>query len=362
MNKANIKFMQEWLANFDRKARDSGDTERKELLELFDKMAGLDKDGPDQVRLDMCEEGQMKARELNEPWFELLFIHGKMMARRELQDFTHAIDEAIRAMNLLSKEPGYVLAGCTYHDLVAANQEVDPSTIDVRTTLAEMENTITEDDKCRQCINLCWVKQHLFENDLDNAHRHVTIQMEENEKEENEKDRKEYKLAYCQLMCLISLRRENWSDLNKWVRAMQGLVNYGAEAAQAEAWMWWAVNFRVRGSKQSITAYKQGLKKIKQSKNMPHSRYHDAHVAYHEVGEDIESAIQVRLDQYENIQRRGMKAVEFEILVDICRLKKMIGEDYATDLEQASDMANGFSRPEVYLDKLRGFDRKYIGS
>ena len=353
MNDAQVEFMRNWLGEFGRKADRANDFERIELLELFNHMATLPKSNSDQERYDVSEEGRRKARQLSEPWFELLFIHGKMMARRGLQEFRGALDEAMRATVIVGSEPEYVLSGCTYHDLIAAYQEVDPYVPKIRPALKQMEELIPADSNCQMCINGCSVKERMMNGKLDEAKALVLKRLAKCDEEEDKKEREEDQLSCYLSLAQIASRLKKWKELQQWTKAISKVVNSGEPIQRAEAYLWEALDLRVRGSEElAVAAYENGMKKLERISEIPGSRFCEAQVRFHEFADDFQAALQARIDQYDRIQGRGMTGVECAVLVEICRLKKSLSMEFEGELKKAEKLASKLCQPEKYFEKL----------
>ena len=363
MNDAQIDFMRKWLRDFGLKADRTNDYERAELLDLFNQMATLPKTNSDQQRFDLSEEGRHKARQLNEPWFELLFIHGKMMARRGLQDFHGALDEAMRATVIASSEPDYVLSGCTFHDLIAVYQVVDPFVPKIRPALQQMEETIPSDSNCQMCINGCSVKERMLVGKPEEAKSLVLKRLAKCDEEDDKREREEDQLSCYLSLAQIASRQKKWKELNKWTAAIGKVVNSGLPLQRAEAFLWKAIDFRVRRHEKSAgSAYQSAIKKLERVSELPSSRLFEAKARFHEIAEDFAAALRVRDDQYEQIKDRGMTGVECFVLVQICWLKKQLAQNFQKELKTAEALASGLSHPKQFFKLLGEVPSSHVPS
>ena len=361
MNDAQVDFMRNWLREFGQKAEKANDVERTELLELFYHMATLPKTGFEQERFDSAEKGRRNARKLAEPWFELLFIHGKMMARQGLQDFRGAIDEAMHATAILSSEPDYVLSGCTYHDLIATFQVANPFAPKIQPALAQMEELIPSDSNCQLCINGCNVTERLREGKEEEAKALVLNRLARCDETEDKNDREENQLSGYLSLARIAATQKRWKELQKWTKAMGGVINSGEPVQRAEACLWQAIGFRVRGMEDSANAaYQSAMYKLERVTEIPSSRLFEAKACYHGVIEDWPPALEVRKNQYDQIKNRGMTGVECFVLVQICWLKKQLAQDFQDELKKVEALASRLSHPEKFFKPLGEVPSSYV--
>jgi hypothetical protein len=118
----------EWVADFERRSQEAGDSDRSRLVSILQQTSGLRERDPGRF-LALCEEGQRLAERLREPWWVLCYrsqiLH---LLVHYLRDFRKAIDQAV-ALTLEARKPVY--NGCplrpwVYQDLLAVHFCTDP--------------------------------------------------------------------------------------------------------------------------------------------------------------------------------------------------------------------------------------------
>lgn len=353
MTDDDIEFVREWLCDFESRARCAGDEQRLELVERFRDFAG-DIENPRSV--DQIDECFRTATELNEPWLQLLFAHLKSLTRQHINDFRLGVDEAIQAVSLLVHTPDYRLGACAYHDLVAMYQAVDgPGYSEkVRPLLKYMDEAISEDDHCNNCLKSCWTTYYLDEGDVAAAERTSLERLAENQHDDDDPTQADRRRLSCYLaLCEIAWLNRDRTALAKWTESSECLLDSARPVARSEALLWIATSLRQTGrSVRAGELFRKSTAGQDLGDERHYSRYYLALSAFHEAAEDFAGALNVRRRQMDFIHGRGMPGVECACQLEICLLKNRLGTLTNEDTRRFNKLVNLVVKPNVYRRRL----------
>jgi hypothetical protein len=355
MTDDDIDFMRNWLSDAHASAKASGDTRREKLGELFEKCVDAITSRNGLRQLQISDQGYQLARELAEPWYELLFIHGKITARRELHQLVGAIDEAVAATVLLQKQPGYRLMACTYNDLAAVQQAVDPlgSSAQTKPLLEYIGDLVAPHERCAGCLRSRWISYFLDSGQLEDAKQKVLESLDELDESDGPSTRDRAALDLFHTLAAIAFRQGNIDDMAKWSAAANERLSNAEPTTLAEANLWQALVHVFRGDCDEARRLEQRAAACAvRSKDQLSDRYYDAHVAYHEGVGNLGQAIALRQSQLKSLQGCGMTGRECLCLIEICRLKLRLGQQVAREAAHARGLAAQLPNSQAYFDRL----------
>lgn len=369
MTPDDIDAMQQWLADFESKATQAGDERRQKLVAAFRALAGSLEDESARKRMEKFGENVLLARELDESCLELLFLHGKMLARLELDEYQGAIEEATRGVMLLSRTPEYRLSACTLHDLVAVYQAVDARGFSdsIQSSLEKIQLALQPDDLCSGCVRSCRVQQQLACEAFDDAQTELMHALERlaeepsgsaeprdrEQRRREERSRKRSRGAYYLNLCSIAYSRRDWEQLQRWCAAANACLDCMRPTMSAELRLWQALLARHAGREEEATRLERSVRRSRQRTSLlPSPQFWDAWSGFYEASGDLIRALRVRRQQLRAISNRGMLGAECQCWIAIAHLKQRLGRLYRDECLQARRVAERLPRPEIYVDQL----------
>jgi len=349
--------MRAWIQDFGRKAKNEGDETRCELLDLFHESIRHLNMKDAQRQFDVSEEGRVLARRIGEPWFVLLFAHGKALARAALQDYRGAINEAVSATALVKEHAEYPMRFCIFQDLVAAFLAVDAQGYakEIASILGHMTDELTPGATCYWCFNSCGIFYSLAVDQLDEAERRVMDRLADQEIDRTTE--KEVRVECFLTLCRLSYRRRDWHCLKKWASAVHEQTDCREPMKLAETQLWTAISLHINGNQtEARQLCRSAISRAARARKRLSAALYEALSGFHELEGNHDRARRVRRGQLEAIRGRGMPGYECVVQLEICRLTALLGKNAEKELAKAKEFAARLKNPQAYLSRLSELD------
>jgi hypothetical protein len=344
----------DWVHDFVEEARRAGDPARARLLDYFWASREYKETDTDRA-LDILLTGRREAQRLGEARWVLFYDHWRLqMLLWQKKDFAEALDLAV-ASALEARKPAFADLPqriCLQEDLINAYIGIDPvGHADlIGQALEFMGQEITPDLQCRFCLLGARAGFEMACGRHDEAQASGLRLFALADGEGN----RHYIVNACSRLCHVAFRAGDFTSLASWAEA-------GEEAARqedrqedlCEFLMWQALLARrEREEARARRLWARVRTRLGRLSVPPGEPYYDALCAYHEAGDDLESALNGREAELEHLAGKGRLDQECRARVERCRLLAGLGRLTAGDVEEARAAAGKLRQPQRYLAVL----------
>jgi hypothetical protein len=157
-------------------------------------------------------------------------------------------------------------------------------------------------------------------------------------------------------MCWIGYRQQDWEKVCAYAEQGEELVRHmqNSQHELAEAQLWQAVCARKEGNETRAKRLLRGaVNRIRHLEAEPFAEYYDALAYFHELGENLDKALEVREQQLARTQGTGRLGYECEIHLQRCELLARLGRLTGEDLDRAHEATRPLKEPKPYLARLK---------
>jgi hypothetical protein len=347
----------EWIAEFDRRAREANDAERLRLLSVLYRSFALREREPEQF-LAACEEGRRLAGRLREPWWVLCF---EAEAVHELihyvRDFRRALELAVAAV-LEARKPIY--DGCPvreriYQDLLAVHFCIDPDGYADRIEegFRDMEPLIGHDLGSRlHLLNLrrWWAEQSRQPEEHYAAAQRVLLLAAE---DPDNPAALHYATFVYNGLCHVNFAQDRWQELGETAAlAEEASRKVGNQVELAESFLWQALAALQGGQAGGHRLRKRGIQVMEGLGVPPPDGYFTALGFCHEQAGRLDEALALRERERALLQSQGRTISEVYCHRHRCRLLARLGRLTDDDVEAGRAAARRLRFPDSHLAEL----------
>jgi hypothetical protein len=349
----------DWIFDRREEYEAAGDATRSQLTYYWDRVYPLRERDPAQA-LALLGEGCHLAEELGERWWAMVLNHWRLQALMLFKrDYSQAVELAVRNSVAASKSENAAFPGRLgiYRDLVCAYNGVDHDGYAdlILQTLHYLDGAIPPGPNTDRYVlygnkrhfhNLCGdfaAVEAVFEQVMDLIHR------------DPERQRAAHHLTFnYSALCWMTHRKQDWHTLAEAAAAGEQAARVvGHQLELAEFLMWQAVLARRDGDElRARRLYSTAEGKMARLQMPPDRFYPDATALFHEVGGDLEKALEVRQRELVVNEKRGQLAYESETHIKRCTLWAKMGLLRTEHLDGARQAALKLRKPEKPLAQI----------
>jgi hypothetical protein len=351
-----------WIFEFERRAQAAGDRDRLRLVQLKDEAYAFRETDPDRA-LALFDEGRRLAERLAEPWWVLYYrrwhAHALMHFKR---DYRSVLELAV-ANTLEARKPkydGFPQRISIYADLVSAYTGIDPEghAAAIIEALDSIEAEMPPSLECR--LHLWGLRREfaLQRRRWDEAEAAAQRSLEIIARKPDTATARHYLVSVYSGLCAVHFGRGEWDRLEEAAsrgEAVAREVVGGHSLEWSECVLWGAVWARRDFPEPDWFApilHEQAVAVILRLGTTPASSWFDALCAFHELGGELEAALEARDRELQAIAHQGRLACECRCRVQRCRLLARLGRLTAEDLQAAGTAARRLRDPALYLAEL----------
>jgi hypothetical protein len=348
----------DWIREFRERAWEDGDTQRQELSQLLQEALEYNETEPDRA-LALLARGRTVAKTLNEPWWVLLFDHWRLQVLLHFkQDYRDVLDLAVQA-TVEARKPQYANLPqrvCLHEDLIWAYVGIDPvgHAGAIQQALDYMAAEVTPEVECRYCVQNCRTEFQTHLGRLDEARHSALHTLSEGDADLSRHTAEHHAVsAHCDL-CDIAYRRRDWEGLREAALAGEEVARRRDRPRRlAELLAWQAVLARHDGDEDTARRrVRQAAARLGRLKAQPGQAYYDAVCAYHELGGELEQALEVRGRELNGLLNTGRHHYECRCRLRRCELLARLGRSLEPERTAAREAATKLRDPSRYLAEL----------
>ncbi|HKB38658.1 MAG TPA: hypothetical protein VKD72_19595, partial [Gemmataceae bacterium] len=164
--------------------------------------------------------------------------------------------------------------------------------------------------------------------------------------------------AHCDL-CEIAHRRQDWEALREWSGEGEALARRTDEHLKvAEFLLWQALLARRDGDEELARRHlRRALSRSRRVRSLPGTAYYNVLCAYHELGGELDRALEVRDLELRRLEGKGRLHDETRCRVKRCRLLGQLGRPLEAELADARTAASRLRDPAPHLEELDRIER-----
>lgn len=349
----------QWVDNYHHQAYDAQDAERLRLVELF-YAANRAEDVDPHWQLSLLDEGIALSRQMAEPWWELCFIHLRLLTlMADKGEYSQALEEAVQA-TVAARKPAMrdcPQRVCVHEDLIRAYMGIDPIGYapQIEQALAYMEQEVSPNVECYHCL---LGKRAQFELRKGNAEKALNVEMNRLARLDgrNDEDKSDYRVNVYLGLCGIAFKLQDWPKLAEY-------AHLGMQAIERSYWSWTAHRF-IYAAWQACAAAsldqmpqarrfaRQARLQVERWPGKPPLDYYDALTTYFQKVGDLENALTLRHKQLTELVNTGQWATECHCRLEICRLLFQLGQPTLEAIAATRAAAQKLKNPERILNHL----------
>jgi hypothetical protein len=342
-----------WVQEYRQQAEKNRDAQRVHLSTLLARTPPFERD-PD-LALNIIEEGRRLAGALQEPRWELFYIHWKLQVLLYYKgDYRDVLEEAAEAAVAVSKPQfaDFPQRVCLQEDLITAYLKIDPLGYEdqIEEALRYMQREVSPDMECKHCVLSCRSEFEFACDRLQDARTSANAGLDL-----AQSDHSEHQLthAYANL-CKSALALGDYDNLAGWAEAGEEMARrIDRKLLLAQFLMWQAVTRRRAGDTAAASRFfRAGLAQARLVSAQLEEGFYAGLCAYHEIGGELDKALQARDRQREGIKDKGQLDQECRVQMERCRLLTLLGRCLEGDLEVARQAARKLKKPEKYLARI----------
>lgn len=334
-----------WITTYLDDGRREGNLEKYRLFRTtIDALEFMDSD-PDQMIQRLMQARQMAER-LNEPWWQLFCDHWMLQALLfRKREYKESLDKAVKAA-VETRKPAFATfpqRACLHEDLIYAYVGIDPDgyAAAIQSALDYMAQEITPDMECHHCLQSLRTEFCMARRDWDAAfkegYRYLALSANEDH---------HLVSAYGHL-CEVAFHTGDWERLAQWAAAGEEVARRAdKDYSLGEMLLWQAVTARQKGDDAAATPLvRAALSHQKSLASTPPRPFMTALAAYHELGGELEQAIQVREWEISLLEGKGELISLARAQVERCRLLAGAGRLTDEDRKRARNAAAKLKNP-----------------
>jgi hypothetical protein len=353
-----------WVADFDRRARQAGDSDRARLVSLLQQTSGYRERDPGRF-LALCEEGLRLAQRLREPWWVLCYRALVLQALvHHLRDFRKALDQAV-ALTLEARKSAYdgcPLRALVYQDLLAVHFCTDPEGYAdrIEAGFREVEGLIPTDLGSR--LWLLNLRRWRAEQSRQPEEHYAAAQrvLALIAADPGHHSALHYGSFVYNGLCHMNFSAGRWHELGEAaVLAEEASEKSGNRVELATALLWQALLAFQRGqTAQGRRRRRRGVRVMGDLGVPPPDGYFAALSLGHEHQGQMEEALAVQERELTMLRAQGRTISEVYCHRERCRLLLGLGRLTVPDLDAGRAAARRLRSPERHLAALDQFARR----
>ncbi len=350
----------DWIYERRQEYQRAGDEERVRLTKYWECAHPFGETDPDRA-VALLAEGRLLAAELGDRWWKIILDQWHLAALLHFKrDYRQAVELAVRNAVAVSRPENAAYPGRwhVYRDLAGAYIGVDPEGYAerIRETLAYIDREIPAETVEARYLTLGCLRQ--FHQEMgDFAAVEATVTQAQNllDRDYERRESGEYSMIFhYSALCWVAARREDWRKLAEVAALGEEMARtYEKQMELCEFLAWQAVLARRDGEEARAQRLHTTAAAKRARLRMPSEReYPDATALFHELGGDLDKALQMREWELANIAGTGRLAYECEIHVKRAALLAKMGLLRTAHLDAARQAALILHKPEKALAEI----------
>jgi hypothetical protein len=348
----------DWIGEYYKQAAESGDEQRM-LLPQYQIAGYKQRETNPWLAQGLFEEGSKLARQLNEPWWVLIYDHWRVTGYLFFQrDYREVLDLAVQ--NALEvRKPQYdhfPLKFSILRDLVEAYIGIEPAAYleQIQQTLDYLAANAPEEGSDRflihgtrrdLAIEMGWIDQ------AEEVARGFQPLADSLPSKEGATHHSAFN--WCGWCEIAWHKRDMDLLLESALEGEKAARESSLKMEMSACQIWRAVAERATGHKQEASRlYRQGVNQVSRLQMPPDRGCFEGLCAFHELIDALDMILQMRRAELEIIQEHGRLAYESRCRNRICRLLARLGEPFAGELAAARVAAQKLRKPEASLAEL----------
>lgn len=343
-----------WVIDYQQEVLADPNPDRSRMAALYQEALDHQESDPD-LALRLLSEGRRLAQTLDEPRWVLFYEHWTLQVLLfHADDYRRVRDLAVRSTLEASKPQHADLPQriCLHEDLIYAHVGIDPVGFadDIEKALAYMGKEITDDLECRNCLQGCRTIFEFGRGDLDAAERSGLMELEI----ADAYGRDHYIAEACNHLCRVAAARADFEALDRWADLGTATARAaGREREMADFRMWQAVALRGLGEEEEAQrSYRRARSRMK-NLAQPSDAFVDGRRLYHEMAEDLETALRVVEREIHRLEGRGRFHRLARLHLERCRLHRDLASATPQHFQAARAAIEMLRRPEAERAELR---------
>ncbi len=348
----------DWIEDYRLQAYRAGDRQRQQLCTLHHHGWEHREIDPGHA-LSIYEEGSRLAQALREPWWQLYYDNWRVNTLIFwLQDYHRGLDLAV-ANSLEVRKPIFAqFPGrfSTYFNLVDAYIGVDPAGYRplVEDALEYLQREIPAEGQPIYRLLKSWCSFALSMDWWDAAEQRALAILRQADNDANRYSATFHSTFALGQLCLVAWQRRHRPALEEWVHLGKQVAEQSrSQSAQGEFQLWEAVLTRWSGeTTMSKRLCGAAVARIRRLRTPPGRLYFDALAGYHELNDDLNRSLRIRLHEQGTLQNTGMLAAQCRNRMEVCRLLARLNQPLRTAVEETRALVRQLRHPEPYLSEL----------
>lgn len=354
----------DWIEEFERRAWETDDAERKELVDALYRASAVSRNEP-ALQLSYYNAGRELAKKLGESWWVLFFDHWRLQTMMHyLHDYKASLDLAVQATTEVRK-PQYANLPqriCLHEDLISAFVGVDPEgrQDQIRSALDFMQAQVTDDVECRLCLQNLRFDFLIALDRYAEAEAEVRRLLDFIETTASESSRNHHMLGAYGALAELAFRQHQWDKVMESAKAGEELARKMSDrdgtiaemvALQAAA----AAHLNDTPREASRLARMAVGRAQKLNRPVP-SLYVDALIECNRAQGKLDDALRLIDAECPLAAQSGRSIRHVRLQIVRCRLRKQLGLLTAADLAAARESTAELKHPQKYLDELAALE------
>jgi hypothetical protein len=314
---------------------------------------------PDQA-VALMTEGVALAEELGERWWIMLLNHWRLSALIHFKkDYRQAVELAVRNSVMAAKPENAAFPARLglFSDLIDAYLGVDPEGYadKIHETIAYLDKEIPEGPDEQRYMLYGSTRDFLMHlGDVATAEATVMRAMDLVGRDTDRRQGIHHSVFNFSALCWIAYKQEDYEKMaDAAYDGEQAARIVGHQMELCEFLAWQAVVARKQSDELRARRLQFTANTTMSRIQMPPNReYPDAMVLFHELGGDLDKALQVRDRELSANHNLGRLAYLCEAHVKRCQLLAKMGRLQAADLDAARQAAQKLRKPEHWLAEI----------
>jgi hypothetical protein len=345
----------DWILERRKEYTAAGDNDRLRLTTCWQRAFPFREKDPDQA-VALMSEGVALAEELGERWWTMLLNHWRLSALIHFKkDYRQAIELAVRNSLAAAKPENTAFPArlSLYSDLIDVYLGVDAEGYadQIRATLAYLDKEIAQADEQRYMLLGSTRDFHMHLGDFAAAEATVMQAMDLVGRDPDRRQGIHHSVFNISALCWIAYQQQDFEKMaDAAADGEQAARTVGHQMELCEFLAWQAVVARKQGDELRARRLQSTANTTMSRIQMPPNReYPDAMVLFHELGGDLDKALQVRDRELAANDNLGRLAYLCEVRVKRCTLLAKMGRLQAADVDAARQAAQKLRKPERWL-------------
>lgn len=347
----------DWVRDSIRRAHAAGNPNPLRLYEMYQEAMSYHSKDPAQTTARLIQARDL-AIELQEPWWAQFCEHWRLQTLLcDQRDYGQALDGAVHAA-IETRKPPYAQFPqriCIQEDMIMAYMGIDPEGYGdhAEQALNYMQAEVSQEAECNQCINELRTEIAIRLNRLDVAEASALAALQQ---AKAKGDRMHSAIAFRHL-CIVAFRRGDYGVIAGY--AQEAVTDAYASSHNASilgGLMWQALAARKAGDERTASrTFRTAVARLKQTDALPGEDFYEALTALHEAVGAYDQALQTRQHELAKIEGKGQIAHECLCRLEICRLRRLLGQtaDIEAELQTIEAVAALLKKPASVLAKVQ---------